>query len=97
MIRYTCQPELLPMVEAALAANGYAIEAPLQKQMNGDTLLVMAHGAAIVLLTHDEQSDQAKVDIAGAAQSAAGALLESLPIALEKQPHPSEADRRFEL
>ena len=89
MTHYTCQRELLPMVEAALAANGYTIEAPLQKQMNGATFLVMTQGAALVLLIESAQRESAEIEVWGEARSAAIRLLESLPLPLRKQPQTS--------
>ena len=89
MTQYTCQRDLLPMVEAALAANGYAIETPLQKQMNGATFLVMAQGAAVVLLIESAQEESAAIEVWGEARSATIGLLESLPLSLRKQPQTS--------
>jgi hypothetical protein len=86
LIHYTCISDLLPMVEAALAANGYIIEAPPQKQLNGNMLMVMTSGSAGVLLSQNGQDELADIEVWGAAQSAAAALLESLPIELRKQP-----------
>ena len=82
--QYTCRREILPMVEAALAANGYMIDVPLQKQNDGSTLLVMAQGAAVVLLIESAQQESAEIEVWGEARSAAIGLLESLPIPLSK-------------
>jgi hypothetical protein len=87
MAHYMCASELLPVVEAALAAHGYVVETPHQKQLGGDTLLVMTRGAAIVLLSHGTQRERAEIEVWGDAQSAATALLESLPIPLQRHPH----------
>ena len=84
MAHYICASELLPMVEAALAANGYVVEAPLEKQIGGDTLVVMTRGAAIVLLSQSMQRQQADIEIWGDAQAAVTTLLESLPIPLRR-------------
>jgi hypothetical protein len=91
MIRYTCASALLPVVEGALAANGYTIETPLQRLVGGDTLLVMMQGDAVVLLAESPHSDLAQVEVYGAAQSAVMVLLETLPIALHREP---QAHRR---
>jgi hypothetical protein len=85
MTQYTCQRELLPMVEAALAANGYAIQVPRQKQINGATSLVMGQGAVVVLLIESAHHESAEIEVWGEARSAAIRLLESLPIPLRKQ------------
>jgi hypothetical protein len=84
MTQYTCRREILPMVEAALAANGYMIDVPLQKQTDGSTLLVMAQGAAVVLLIESAQQESAEIEVWGEARSAVIGLLESLPIPLRK-------------
>jgi hypothetical protein len=85
MIRYTCKHELLPMIEGALAANGYMVEASMSRQTKTSSLIVMTYGDGGVLLAHNRCGDLAEVDIWGAAQSAASRLLESLPLALEKR------------
>jgi len=84
--RYTCPSDLAPVLEAALAANGYAIEIPYQKNSKGDGAVVMSQGATSVLLTRAATSDQCEIDIWGAAQHTAVVLLESLPLDLEKLP-----------
>ncbi|KPV52970.1 hypothetical protein SE17_12335 [Kouleothrix aurantiaca] len=86
MIRYTCNHELLPMVEGLLAANGYALETPLSRYINGTHLLVMTRGDGGALLSHSNSSDLASVELWGTAQSATGLLLEGLPFKLEKEP-----------
>ena len=84
--RYTCPSELAPVLEAALAANGYSIEIPYRENHKGDASLVMTQGAASVLLTQEATSNQCEVDIWGEAQHSAATLLESLPLDLEKLP-----------
>jgi hypothetical protein len=76
------------MIEAALAANGYAIESPLQRQANGATFLVLTQGAVVVLLIQAVQDELAEIEVWGEAQAAAATLLESLPIRLHRQPRP---------
>jgi hypothetical protein len=84
--RYSCPSELAPVLEAALAANGYTIELPYQEDSKGDGALVMTQGAASVLLTQATTSDQCEIDIWGEAQHMAAVLLESLPLNLDKLP-----------
>ena len=84
--RYTCPSDLSPVLEAALAANGYAIEIPYQENSEGNSALVMTQGAASVLLIQEATSDQCEINIWGEAQHTAAALLESLPLNLDKLP-----------
>jgi hypothetical protein len=49
--RYICPSELAPVLEAALAANGYTIELPYQENSKGNGALVMTQGAASVFHT----------------------------------------------
>lgn len=84
--RYTCPSELAPVLEAALAANGFAIEIPYQENRKGEGVLIMKQGAASVLLTQVATSDQCEIDIWGEAQYTAAVLLESLPLDLGKLP-----------
>jgi hypothetical protein len=44
LVRYTCPCELLPCIEAALAANGY-VEAESSLRENDNNLVVMRCGA----------------------------------------------------
>lgn len=85
MVHYTCLRAMLPVVEATLAAHGYVLEHPLQKEVNGDRLIVMTHTSAVVLLSELAQSDLADIEVYGAAQSDTSALLERLPLGLVKQ------------
>jgi hypothetical protein len=50
MIRCHCWSDLLPTIEATLAAHGYHIEVPLQKRGNGAGTMVMTYGLTSVLL-----------------------------------------------
>jgi hypothetical protein len=86
MIRYDCQSELLPMIEAALTAHGYHIEVPLQTGCGGARTMVMTCGLASVLLTQYPDNVTLEIEIWGVAQPAVASLLESLPIRLHKQP-----------
>ena len=90
MVRYTCMRAILPTVEAALAAHGYILERPLTKEVNGDRMLIMTNRLAVVLLSERSQSEMAAVEVYGAAQAAATALLEQLPINLAQQPDQRE-------
>jgi hypothetical protein len=86
MIRYDCQSELLPMIEAALAAHGYHIEVPLQTNGSGARTMVMTFGLASVLLSLYPDNATLEIEIWGVAQPTVANLLESLPIRLHKQP-----------
>ncbi len=85
-IRYVCKYELLPEIEAILAANGYTVEIPLQKNVGGYTAMGMKYGTVSILLAHAPKSEWAEIEIWGAAQDAAVHVLESSPIELYKQP-----------
>ena len=84
-IQYTCQPELLPSIEAALAANGYTIASPFQRSLNGATTLAMTSGLVTLLLAHTPDHTLAYIEVWGEALAAAVELLESLPFTLNKQ------------
>ncbi len=84
--RYACRSELAPVLEAALAANGYTIEIPYQENSKGDGALVMTQGSASVLLSQEAARNQCEIDIWGEAQHTAAVLLESLPLDIEKLP-----------
>jgi hypothetical protein len=85
-MRYYCLPELLPMIEAALVANGYTIDIPLQRQIGGGSTMVMVRGAASILLVYDTVQARGEIEIWGIAQQAAAQLLESLPLPLSRWP-----------
>jgi hypothetical protein len=89
VIRYRCQYQALPIIEAALAANGYTVDIPLQRSIGGTATMVMTQGATTILLAHDSAGDLAEIEIWGIAQSIAAQFLELLPVALHKQPAPS--------
>jgi hypothetical protein len=90
MVHYTCMRAMLPTVEAALAAQGYTLERPLTKEINGDRIIVMTHPSAIVMLSECAHSEIADIEVYGAAQAVATALLEQLPIRLAKQSWPHD-------
>jgi len=89
MIRYHCWSDLLPTIEAALAAHGYRIEVPLQKRSNGAGTMVMTYGLTSVLLAQWPDNETLEIEIWGVAQPVVANLLESLPIPLHKQPSPA--------
>jgi len=92
-IRYTCKAELLPVVEGALAANGYTMDLPLEPHFSDTTALVMRRGTTTVLLAHAPNSTVDDIEVWGAGQSATADLFESLPIELHKQPPLRSAPR----
>ena len=89
MIRYTCQSELLPMIEAALAAHGYHIEVPLQQGSNGAGTMVMTYGLTSVLLAQGSDGAALEIEIWGVAQPLVADLLASLPIPLHRLTSPT--------
>jgi hypothetical protein len=92
-IRYICQYELLPVLEAALAANEYHVEMPLQRSVGGASAMVMMSGTVSILFTHTPGSAVVEIEVWGSAQATAAQLLESLPIELVKLPTIQGADR----
>lgn len=92
-MRYICQYELLPVLEAALAAHDYEVETPLQSSVGGASAMVMRSGTAALLFTHTPGSDLVEIEVWGSAQAVAAQLLESLPIELVKLPMIQGADR----
>jgi hypothetical protein len=89
--RYTCKPELLPTVEAVLAAHGHTIAIPPYHYPNGATAIVMTSGATSVLLSHTPAHDVAEIEVWGTAQTIAVQVLDSSPIELAKQSTDSTA------
>jgi hypothetical protein len=85
MIRYTCRRELLPIVEATLAASSYCIALPRQQSAR-DRAVVMANGMSTILLTETREGNLAAVEVYGAPGTTVVALLDALPLALDKQP-----------
>lgn len=72
------------MVEAALAANGAYVVVPLQKCIDGATLLMMASGAATIQLLYDPVRAQAVIEIWNDFGAQIAAFLEALPLGLHK-------------
>jgi hypothetical protein len=93
MIRYSCQSELLPTIEGALAAHGYQIEVPLQQNARGASAMVMTLGLSSVLLAQEPTHATLEIEIWGVAQPVAAKLLDSLPIRLHKESAPAIMDR----
>jgi hypothetical protein len=85
-IRYLCPQDLLPCIEAALAANGYEVVAASPPGNDDGVLVVMHCGTAQVLLAPRCGSAVADIEVWGVAQAATVQLLESLPLNLAKQP-----------
>jgi hypothetical protein len=85
MIRYHCWSDLLPTIEAALAAQGYHIEVPLQQNAVGASAMVMTCGQTSVLLAQEPAHTTLEIEIWGVAQPVVAKVLESLPIPLHKQ------------
>jgi hypothetical protein len=85
-IRYACASDMLPLVETALALNGYRVDIPHQRSIGGASALVMSQGLTSILLAADPASDLGLIEVWGVPQSPAAQLLESLPIDLIKQP-----------
>ena len=84
-IRYVCASDMLPVVETALALNGYWVDIPRQRSIGGASALVMSQGLTSILLAADSASEIGLIEVWGVPQSAAAQLLESLPIELIKQ------------
>jgi len=84
--RYSCKSELLPTVEALLAAHGHTIVVSSRQASDGASALVMTCGETFVLLSETDGPDRAEIEVWGPAQTATVQLLDAAPIELEKQP-----------
>ena len=84
-IRYTCDSDLLPIIEAALARDGYQVELPRQRSIGGASALIMSRGLTYILIGDDPSSQRGLIEIWGIQLAAAMQLLESLPIQVIKQ------------
>jgi hypothetical protein len=82
LARYTCHRDLVPCIEAALAANGYVVTETVQRENDGTVLVVLCSGTAQVLLATCPDNDAADIEVWGDAQAAAVQLLEGLPFDL---------------
>jgi hypothetical protein len=85
-IGYACSTDVLPVVEAALALNGYRVDIPRQQSINGASALVLSQGLTSILLTADPVSKIGLIEVWGVPQVTAAQLLESLSLDLVKQP-----------
>jgi hypothetical protein len=83
--RYTCAAALVPTIEAALAANAYVRELPLQHQPGALSITLMTSGATVVLLTQRAESATATIEVWGEGHRGAEQLLESLQLTLARQ------------
>ncbi|HEU5101410.1 MAG TPA: hypothetical protein VFU22_20445 [Roseiflexaceae bacterium] len=86
ILRYTCRTELLPALETAQAADGYAIEAPFHRAVGGTAAMLMRKGTAFLLFSCPPTGQLVDIEIGGEAQQVAEVLLESLPLDLVKLP-----------
>ncbi len=91
-LRYTCQAVMLPVIEGALAANGYEIEVPPRECFSGAITMVMQCGTTTVLLEHTPDSEVGEIEVWGAGQTDAADILESQHLTLHKQPALSATD-----
>jgi hypothetical protein len=90
--RYTCPRELLPVIEAALAAEGYMVEAPLQRNVGGSRMTVMTRGGSVISLHEDRARDMADITVYHDDATGRLAVLDELPRLAA--PPPSRAARR---
>jgi hypothetical protein len=61
--RYTCPRELIPVIESALAAEGYVVEVPLQRAVGSTRVTVMTRGTAMISLHEDVTRDMADINV----------------------------------
>src|SRR5215210_6346359 len=85
VILYECLPDVLPVVETALAAHGYIVTAPLQKSVGGGQALVMDAGSASVLVMYPVADKRAEIEVWGTARDATASFLEALPAKLHRR------------
>lgn len=79
MERYTCPRELLPVIESALAAEGYVPEAPLHREVGGSRLTVMTCGGSVISLQEDAARDMANINVYRSGEAGRLAVLDELP------------------
>lgn len=79
MERYTCPRELLPVVESALAAEGYVVEEPLQRAVGGARVTVMTRGASVISLHEFMGQDTADINVYRSGETGRLAVLDELP------------------
>lgn len=63
MERYTCPRALLPVIESALAAEGYTSEAPLHRVVDGTRITVMTRGGAVIAFHEDLARDMLDIHV----------------------------------
>jgi hypothetical protein len=76
---------MLPLVEDALALNGYRIDIAHQRSRSGASAVVMAHELTSILLAADPAREVGLIEVWGVPQAAAVQLIEALPIEFIKQ------------
>lgn len=79
MERYTCPRELLPVIESALAAEGYVLEAPLQRAVGRSRITVMTRGGVVISLHEDMAHDMADIHVYRDQESVGPTVFEKLP------------------
>jgi hypothetical protein len=92
-IRYTCTAGLLPVVEAALIANGYTRDGSPRAQCSATAAVVWQSGTTAVLLAQPPNNAVAEIEVWGAGQSAVADVFEGLPIGLHRLPPRCSATR----
>lgn len=86
MTRYACHPSMLPVIEGALAAHGYA-PAPAHRNLASRTYTaVMQRAATTISLWESERNEQAGISIDGE-NPAVIDLLHTLPVHLWPAPN----------
>lgn len=84
-MRYTCPAGALPVIQAALIAEGYTWVGAPPAQGCAAITVVLQRGTTAVLLAQANQG-VAEIEVWGAAQSAVAAVFEALPIELHRLP-----------
>lgn len=79
MEHYTCPRELLPVIESALAAEGYMVEAPLKRAVGATRMIVMTRGGAVVSLHEDRACALADIRVYTSGADGRPAVLTELP------------------
>ncbi|MFV9505435.1 MAG: hypothetical protein AB4911_12835 [Oscillochloridaceae bacterium umkhey_bin13] len=87
---YNCPRELLPVIESALAAEGYLVALPLQRAVGAIRITVMTCGTAIVALHEDRAQAIAQITVYRNEETSQLAILDELPRLIA----PSVASRR---
>jgi hypothetical protein len=76
---YTCPRELLPVIESALAAEGYVVEVPLQRAVGGTRMTVMTRGGSVISLHEDAAQTLASIRVHLYEATGRLAILDELP------------------